>query len=222
MMAKIAIDGPAGAGKSTIAKAVAKKLGWIYVDTGAMYRAIGLAALRKGILIKEEISKIEQLLPGIQLELAYSEGSQRILLNGEDVSEAIRTPEASVAASDVSAIPVVRKAMLIQQQEIAKSQNVVMDGRDIGTVVLPDAEVKLFLTASPEARAKRRYQELLEKGQQAEYDEVLRDIKYRDKQDSERAVAPLKQAEDAVLVDTTELTLEQSIDAVLALISEKL
>ncbi len=221
-MAKIAIDGPAGAGKSTIAKSVAKKLGWIYVDTGAMYRAIGLAALRKGIVIKEEIAEIEQLLPEIKLELVYSEGSQRILLNGEDVSEAIRTPEVSVAASDVSAIPAVRKTMLVQQRNIAESQNVVMDGRDIGTVVLPDAEMKLFLTASARARAERRCKELLEKGQQVEFAQVLQEIEYRDKQDSERTVAPLKQAEDAILVDTTELTLEQSIDTVLSLISEKL
>ncbi len=221
-MAKIAIDGPAGAGKSTIAKAVAKELGWIYVDTGAMYRAIGLAALRQGIVIKEQIPEIEKLLPQIELRLRHENGSQKILLNGEDVSEAIRTPEASVAASDVSAIPAVRAALLTQQRSIAEQENVVMDGRDIGTVVLPDAEVKLFLTASARARAERRCKELLEKGQQVEFSEVLTDIEYRDKQDSGRAVAPLKQAEDAVLVDTTDLNLEQSIAAVLRLVREKL
>ncbi len=221
-MAKIAIDGPAGAGKSTIAKAVAKELGWIYVDTGAMYRAIGLAALRQGIVIKEQIPEVEKLLPEIELRLRYENGMQKILLNGEDVSEAIRTPQASVAASDVSAIPAVRAAMLTQQRSIAEQENVVMDGRDIGTVVLPDAELKLFLTASSHARAERRYKELAEKGQQIEFSQVLKDIEYRDKQDSGRAVAPLKQAEDAVLVDTTELTLEQSIAAVLNLVREKL
>ncbi len=221
-MAKIAIDGPAGAGKSTIAKAVAKELGWIYVDTGAMYRAIGLAALRQGIVIKEQIPEIEKLLPKIELRLRYENGVQRILLNGEDVSEAIRTPEASVAASDVSAIPAVRAALLTQQRTIAEQENVVMDGRDIGTVVLPDAEVKLFLTASAHARAERRCKELTEKGQQIEFSQVLKDIEYRDKQDSGRAVAPLKQAEDAVLVDTTELTLEQSIATVLNLVRKKL
>lgn len=221
-MAKIAIDGPAGAGKSTIAKAVAKELGWIYVDTGAMYRAIGLAALRQGIVIKEQIPEIENLLPKIEIGLRYENGSQKILLNGEDVSDAIRTPEVSVAASDVSAIPSVRAALLNQQRSIAEQANVVMDGRDIGTVVLPDAEVKLFLTASSYARAERRCKELLQKGQQVEFGEVLKDIEYRDKQDSGRAVAPLKQAEDAVLVDTTELTLEQSIATVLNLVREKL
>ena len=221
-MAKIAIDGPAGAGKSTIAKAVAKELGWIYVDTGAMYRAIGLAALRQGIVIKEQIPEVEKLLPEIELRLRYENGAQKILLNGEDVSEAIRTPQVSVAASDVSAIPAVRAALLHQQRSIAEEENVVMDGRDIGTVVLPDAEVKLFLTASSHARAERRCKELAEKGQQVEFSQVLKDIEYRDKQDSGRAVAPLKQAEDAVLVDTTELTLEQSVSTVLNLVRNKL
>ncbi|MBE7043529.1 MAG: (d)CMP kinase [Ruminococcaceae bacterium] len=221
-MAKIAIDGPAGAGKSTIAKAVAKELGWIYVDTGAMYRAIGLAALREGIVIKEQISEIEAMLPEIELRLRYENSVQRILLNGEDVSEAIRTPEASVAASDVSAIPAVRAAMLTQQRNIAEQENVVMDGRDIGTVVLPDAELKVFLTASAHARAKRRCKELMEKGQQVVFADVLKDIEYRDKQDSGRAVAPLQQAEDAILVDTTHLTLEQSIESVMNLVRTKL
>ncbi len=221
-MAKVAIDGPAGAGKSTIAKAVAKELGWIYVDTGAMYRAIGLVALRQGIVIKEQIPEVEKLLPEIELRLRYENGVQKILLNGEDVSEAIRTPQVSVAASDVSAIPAVRAAMLTQQRNIAEQENVVMDGRDIGTVVLPDADVKLFVTASSYARAERRCKELAEKGQQVEFSQVLKDIEYRDKQDSGRAVAPLKQAEDAVLVDTTELTLEQSISTVLNLVRTKL
>ena len=221
-MAKIAIDGPAGAGKSTIAKAVAGQLGWIYVDTGAMYRAIGLAALRKKISISQNQQAVKALLPSLDIQLRHENGSQRIFLQGEDVSEAIRSPEASIAASDVSAIASVREFLLSQQREIARRTDVVMDGRDIGTVVLPDAQVKLFVTASARARAERRYHELFNKGRQVSLQQVLNDIKYRDEQDSNRSVAPLKMADDAVLVDTTKLTLEQSIQTVMKIIQERL
>ncbi len=221
-MAKIAIDGPAGAGKSTIAKAVAEQLGWIYVDTGAMYRAIGLAALRKKISISQNQQAVKALLPSLDIQLRHENGSQRIFLQGEDVSEAIRSPEASIAASDVSAIASVREFLLSQQREIARRTDVVMDGRDIGTVVLPDAQVKLFVTASARARAERRYNELFNKGRQVSLQQVLNDIKYRDEQDSNRSVAPLKMADDAVLVDTTKLTLEQSIQTVMKIIQERL
>lgn len=221
-MAKIAIDGPAGAGKSTIAKAVAEQLGWIYVDTGAMYRAIGLAALRKKISISQSQQAVKALLPSLDIQLRHENGSQRIFLQGEDVSEAIRSPEASIAASDVSAIASVREFLLSQQREIARRTDVVMDGRDIGTVVLPDAQVKLFVTASARARAERRYNELFNKGRQVSLQQVLNDIKYRDEQDSNRSVAPLKMADDAVLVDTTKLTLEQSIQTVMKIIQERL
>lgn len=221
-MAKIAIDGPAGAGKSTIAKAVAKQLGWLYVDTGAMYRAAGLAALRKNISISRDHEAVENMLPTLDIQLGYENGVQRIFLQGEDVSEAIRSPEASLAASDISAIGAVRKALLSKQQEIAERTDVVMDGRDIGTVVLPDAQVKLFITASPHARAQRRWKELSEKGKQVPFEQVLKEMEYRDEQDSSRAVAPLKMAEDAVLVDTSKLTLEESIERVMEMIRERL
>lgn len=221
-MAKIAIDGPAGAGKSTIARAVAKQLGWIYVDTGAMYRAAGLAALRKNISISRDHEAVENMLPTLDIQLGYENGVQRIFLQGEDVSEAIRSPEASLAASDISAIGAVRKALLSKQQEIAERTDVVMDGRDIGTVVLPDAQVKLFITASPHARAQRRWKELSEKGKQVPFEQVLKEMEYRDEQDSSRAVAPLKMAEDAVLVDTSKLTLEESIERVVEMIRERL
>ncbi|MDY4976908.1 MAG: (d)CMP kinase [Clostridia bacterium] len=221
-MAKIAIDGPAGAGKSTIARAVAKQLGWIYVDTGAMYRAAGLAALRKNISISRDHEAVENMLPTLDIQLGYENGVQRIFLQGEDVSEAIRSPEASLAASDISAIGAVRKALLSKQQEIAERTNVVMDGRDIGTVVLPDAQVKLFITASPHARAQRRWKELSEKGKQVPFEQVLKEMEYRDEQDSSRAVAPLKMADDAVLVDTSKLTLEESIERVMEIIRERL
>lgn len=221
-MAKIAIDGPAGAGKSTIARAVAKQLGWIYVDTGAMYRAAGLAALRKNISISRDHEAVENMLPALDIQLGYENGIQRIFLQGEDVSEAIRSPEASLAASDISAIGAVRKALLSKQQEIAERTNVVMDGRDIGTVVLPDAQVKLFITASPHARAQRRWKELSEKGKQVPFEQVLKEMEYRDEQDSSRAVAPLKMADDAVLVDTSKLTLEESIERVMEIIRERL
>lgn len=214
----VAIDGPSGAGKSTIARAAAKTRGFIYVDTGAMYRTIGLAAARAGVKIGED-DKVIPLLDGMEVGLAYDdEGVQHVLLNGEDVSDLIRTPEASMYASFVSAIPAVRAFLLETQRGMARTNSVVMDGRDIGTVILPDAPVKIFLTASPEKRAERRLLELQEKGQNVTFEDVLADMIQRDKQDSERASAPLRQAEDAVLVDTSDLTLEQSIQAVLDLI----
>ena len=215
----VAIDGPSGAGKSTIARAAAKALGFVYVDTGAMYRTIGLAVSRQGIAIGEPEKVLPMLTDSLRIELSYdAEGVQHVLLCGEDVSALIRTPEMSMYASFVSAIPEVRAFLLEAQRGMARTHNVIMDGRDIGTVILPDARVKIFLTASAQARAQRRLIELQEKGETVTFEEVLSDMQQRDRQDAERAAAPLRQAEDAVLLDTSELTLEQSIDAVLALI----
>jgi cytidylate kinase len=221
VMISIAIDGPSGAGKSSLAKRLAKELGYTYVDTGAMYRAIGLYALRAGRDPKDAAA-VEALLPQITLRLAAIDGAQHIYLNEEDVSEAIRTGEVSMAASAVGAHPAVRAFLLEQQRAAARTQNVLMDGRDIGTVVLPDASVKIFLTASPEARAERRWKELAAKGDTATYEEVLADVKQRDYQDTHRAAAPLRQAEDAVLVDTSALDFEQSVAAMKEAIDEKL
>lgn len=212
-MINIAIDGPAGAGKSTVAKAVAKKLGFIYVDTGALYRAIGVNALKHGIETKDN-EKVCALLPETKVELKYIDGTQRVFLNGEDVSEEIRLPEASMAASNVSAIPDVRAFLLDLQRDMAKNYNVVMDGRDIGTVILPDAQYKFFLTASPEVRADRRFKELKEKGLDVDYNALLEEIIQRDYNDSHRETAPLKQADDAILIDSSNLSLEESIDAI--------
>ena len=213
----VAIDGPSGAGKSTIARAVAERLGFVYVDTGAMYRTIGLAVCRAGVQLGDTAG-ILPVLPGIGVSLNYQDGVQHVLLNGEDVSGLIRTPEMSKYASFVSAVPEVRAFLLDTQRDMAKKCSVIMDGRDIGTVILPDAEVKIFLTASPEARARRRWLELQQKGENVTLDEVLADMIQRDRDDTTRAAAPLRQAEDAVLVDTSELTLEQSMDAVEAVI----
>ena len=216
----VAIDGPSGAGKSTVARAAAAKLGYVYVDTGAMYRSIGLAVCRRGIT-GEDTAGIIATLPEIAIQLTYQDGAQHVLLNGEDVSEAIRTPEISYYASKVSAVPEVRRFLLETQRNMAKNGNILMDGRDIGTVILPDAPVKIFLTASAHSRAERRYKELIEKGQQVTMDGILHDINERDRQDMTRAVAPLNLADDAVLVDTSSLTLEESIAAVLRIIREK-
>lgn len=216
----VAIDGPSGAGKSTVARAAAARLGYVYVDTGAMYRAIGLAVCRKGIS-GDDTAGIVAVLPEVQLDIRYEDGAQHILLCGEDVSDAIRTPEIAKYASKVSAVPEVRQFLLETQRDMAKNGNILMDGRDIGTVILPDAQVKIFLTASAEARAQRRYLELHEKGQSITFDEVLHDIQQRDEQDMTRAVAPLKQAADAVLLDTSDISLEQSIEAVLRIIRER-
>ena len=207
----IAIDGPAGAGKSTIAKILAKELELIYVDTGALYRTIGYYVTEQGV-DTADTDAVAAALDGLQVELKYVDGTQRVFANGEDVSDLIRTPAMSMAASAVSAIPAVRAYLLDTQRGIAATHSVVMDGRDIGTVILPDAKVKIFLTASPEARAKRRFDELQEKGDPATYDEVLADMIKRDYDDTHRAIAPLKQAEDAIPVDTSGLTLEQSVE----------
>ncbi len=208
-MISVAIDGPSGAGKSSMAKRLAADLGYTYVDTGAMYRSIGLYTLRQG-KDPADAAAVEALLPQIHLDIRVEEGTQHIYLNGEDVSEAIRTEECGMAASAVAAHPAVRAFLLDTQRDLAARQDVLMDGRDIGTVVLPHATVKIFLTATPEARATRRLAELRQKGQPAEYDKVLADIRQRDYQDSHRAVAPLRQAEDAILVDTSEIGIDES------------
>lgn len=219
-MINIAIDGPAGAGKSTIARQLAAKLGYIYVDTGALYRAVGVNAMRKGMDTKNA-QQVTSILGETKVSLRFVDGEQRVFLGEEDVSLAIRTPEASMAASNVSAIPAVREFLFDLQRNIAKENDCLMDGRDIGTVVLPEAQVKIFLTASAEVRAKRRYDELLAKGMKAEYNEVLEEMIQRDYQDSHRAIAPLKQADDAVLVDTSEMNLEQVLEALETIVKEK-
>lgn len=216
----IAVDGPSGAGKSTLARRLAARLHYIYVDTGAMYRAIAYHTLR---CHAETEDAVTGLLPLIHVSLKYEDGVQRVLLNGEDVSDVIRTPEVSMAASRVSAIPAVREFLLGMQRQLASEQSVVMDGRDIGTVVLPDAQVKIFLTASAEKRAERRFLELEQKQPGAQtYEEVLADVIQRDKQDTERETAPLRRADDAVLVDTTDADLDQSEEMLLAVCREKL
>ncbi len=218
---KIAIDGPAGAGKSTIAKLAARELEIVYVDTGAMYRAIALACIRAKIDPDKDIEGVEALLPELNVEIAHSEGGQSVFLNGEDVSVEIRLPEVSVAASDVSRIPSVRAKLLELQRGLAEKTDVIMDGRDIGTVVLPDAQLKIFLTASVEERAKRRFRELTEKGVECDFDVVKTDIEYRDKNDSQREIAPLKPAEESIIVDTTGKTLDESVDWIMQIIRER-
>lgn len=220
-MINIAIDGPAGAGKSTIARSLASKLGYIYVDTGALYRAVGVNAMRSGADTKNP-EQVCATLEGADVSLRFVDGEQRVFLGEEDVSVVIRTPEASMAASNVSAIPAVREFLFDLQRDIAAKNNCIMDGRDIGTVVLPNAEVKIFLTASAEVRAKRRYDELLAKGMQADYNQVLEEMIQRDYQDSHRAIAPLKQADDAVLVDTSDMNLEQVIETLDNIVKENI
>lgn len=219
-MISVAIDGPSGAGKSTIARAAAAKFGFIYVDTGAIYRTIGLATKLRGVDAGDSAAVIA-LLPKLAIELSYNEaGEQVMLLDGADVSRDIRLPEVSMLASKVSAIPAVRAFLVEMQRDMARRHDVIMDGRDIGTVILPDADLKIFLTADVQARARRRYAELAAKGSSDSFDEVLADMIKRDEQDTERAAAPLKAAEDSVLLDTSELSLEESIDAVCRLIRE--
>ena len=205
----IAIDGPAGAGKSTIAKALAKSLGAMYLDTGAMYRAFGLFMLRRGA--DKDRDAILACLNDVDIDVRYEDGMQRMYLVGEDVTQAIRQPEVSLAASNVSAVAEVRERMVALQRKIAEGHSVIMDGRDIGTVVLPNATLKIFLTASAEERARRRCRELEEKGAPVPYDQVLKEMIERDYQDSHRAASPLKAAEDAVHVDTSDLTLDESV-----------
>ena len=220
MKINIAIDGPAGAGKSTISRRAAERLGYIYIDTGALYRTVGVSALRKNVNMESD-EAIAAVLPETKVELKFIDGEQRMFLCGEDVSGEIRLPEASMAASRVSAVPAVRAFLFDLQRDIAAKNDCIMDGRDIGTVVLPNAQVKIFLTASPECRAKRRYKELCEKGVEAKYDEVLADIIKRDYNDSHREIAPLKPAEDSVTVDTSDIGLEESIEKVISVITEK-
>lgn len=220
-MINVAIDGPAGAGKSTIAKAAAKELGFIYVDTGALYRTIALSAVRCGAVSDNE--KIITMLNDITVKLGFADdGSQCVYLNGEDVSSLIRTPEISMAASKVSAIPEVRAFLLDLQRDIAKDNHVIMDGRDIASVVLPNAKPKIFLFASPECRAERRYKELVEKGENVTYEDVLADVNRRDYQDSHREIAPLKPTEESVMADTSELDLQQSIELIIRIIKENM
>ncbi|MBR6314529.1 MAG: (d)CMP kinase [Clostridia bacterium] len=221
-MINVAIDGPAGAGKSTISRRAAASLGFIYIDTGALYRTVGLHALRLGADTKDAAAVAATLTDELHVELRFVGGEQRMFLNGEDVSDAIRTPEASLAASAVSAVPAVRAYLFDLQKQLAHENDCIMDGRDIGTVVLPDAQVKIFLTASPEARAQRRYEELIEKGMDVTFDDVLADMKQRDYNDSHRAIAPLKPADDAILLDTSGNTLEQSVELVTRTIRENM
>lgn len=220
-MINVAIDGPAGAGKSTVARAAAQKLGYIYVDTGALYRAVGVYCLRNSI-VTTDVDGVGAILKDITVELKFIDGVQHVFLNGDDVSTEIRLPEASMAASNVSAIPSVRAFLFDLQRDIAAKNNCLMDGRDIGTVVLPNAQVKIFLTADPEERAMRRYKELIEKGSNVTYEEVLEDLKVRDYNDSHREIAPLKPAEDSVIVNTTGMTLEESINTIVKTVEEKI
>ncbi|WP_300413893.1 (d)CMP kinase [uncultured Oscillibacter sp.] len=218
---RVAIDGPSGAGKSTLARAAAATMGFLYVDTGAIYRTVGLSARDRGVDPGDEPA-VAAMLPSLRVELRYDEaGQQRMLLNGRDVSGEIRLPEVSRYASAVSALPVVRAYLMETQRELARKHDVIMDGRDIGTVVLPDAEVKVFLTASPRARAERRCRELEERGTPQPFEEVLRDIEDRDFRDTHREAAPLRQAEDAVLLDTSALDFRQSLEALLVIIRER-
>lgn len=218
---RIAIDGPSGAGKSTLARSIAEKLGYLYVDTGAIYRTLGYHIYAKGLNPKDGTA-VSAELPGLRVEMSHGrDGLQRMLLNGQDVTERIRLPEVSMYASAVSAHPSVRTYLLGMQRALARTHNVIMDGRDIGTVVLPDAEVKVFLTASPETRAHRRMLELEDRGTPEPYEKVLADIQKRDWDDSHRAVAPLRQAEDAVVLDTTALNFRESEEALLRIIRER-
>ena len=220
-MISIALDGPAGAGKSTVAKGAAKDLGYIYVDTGALYRTVGLKFMREGYDTKLNCD-IEAMLKTIEIDIKFIDGAQHVFLNGEDVSNEIRTPEASMMASAVSAKPPVRAFLLDMQRKLARENNVLMDGRDIGTVVLPNATLKFFVTASVEERANRRYKELKEKGMDVKYEDIYKDIETRDYNDSHREIAPLKPAEDSIMFDTTGNTLQQSIDKLINMIKERL
>ena len=217
----VAIDGPSGAGKSSLARRCAAELGVLYVDTGAIYRTVGLAALRRGIDRKDE-QAVAAILPELEIRMGYENGEQRMFLNGEDVSGEIRLPEISMCASDVSAHAAVRDFLMEMQRKLARENCVIMDGRDIGTVVLPDAKLKIYLTASPEARAERRMKELQAKGLEQPFEEVLRDIIQRDEQDMNREVAPLRRAEDAVLVDTTDIGFDESFELLCGIIRQRL
>lgn len=219
---QIVIDGPAGAGKSTISKLIAKKFNFLYIDTGAMYRAVGLKALRNNFDTKSDTEKIIKMMDDIDISISHGDDGQHIYLDGEDVTSKIRTPEVSIAASDVSAIPEVRVKLASLQRKLAETDNIIMDGRDIGSYVLPDAQIKIFLTASIEDRARRRYEELIQNGMKVNYNDVKADIKYRDTNDSSRKVAPLKIPEGAIVIDTTGNTLEQSVRLLTDTIKERL
>lgn len=220
-MINVAIDGPSGAGKSTISRAIAKDLGYIYIDTGAMYRSLAYKAISCGTDIKNNPAEICRMLEDTVLDIVYKDGEQRMMLDGADVTDFIRTPAVSLGASDIAAIPEVRQWLLDLQRNLAAGNNCLMDGRDIGTSVLPDANVKIFLTASAEARARRRFDELLAKGEKTEYEDVLKDMIIRDKNDSTRKCSPLKKADDAVVVDTSNLDFDESVSAIKAIIAEK-
>ena len=219
----IAIDGPGGAGKSTISKEIAKRLGIIYVDTGALYRTVGYYARENGLSVEDSkvSERITPLLDAIHIEIAYVDGTQHVILNGEDLGDKIRQPDISMYASACSSVPTVRAFLLEAQKKLARENSVIMDGRDIGTVILPDAEVKVFLTATDEARATRRYKELTEKGQSVKYEDVLRELVERDRADSSRAVAPLKPADDAHVFDNSDYDFEGSVEYLLKHIAEK-
>lgn len=220
-MISIAIDGPSGAGKSTISRTVAGKLGYLYVDTGALYRTIGLYVLRKGGDPKNE-QQVEALLPELKVDMGYENGIQQMFLQGENVTDQIRTPQVSMAASGVSAHSCVRAYLLELQRRLARENNVIMDGRDIGTVVLPKADVKIFLTASSEVRAKRRFDELTAKGENTTFEKVLEDVEKRDYADIHRAISPLVQAEDAIVADTSQFNFEESVALIQKIITEHL
>ena len=219
-MIQIAIDGPGGAGKSTVAKGVAAKLGIVYVDTGALYRTVGYYVKEQGI-DPHDRAAVAACLPRITIEVKYENGVQRVYLNGEDLGDAIRTPEMSMYASAVSAIGEVREFLLETQKDIARKNSVIMDGRDIGTVILPDADVKIFMTASAECRARRRYNELLAKGVEVRYEDVLNEMNERDKNDSTREIAPATAAPDAILLDNSDMTIEENIDTIIAIVKRK-
>ena len=218
-MINIAIDGPSGAGKSTSARAAAKELGFIYVDTGALYRAVGVAALKRGIATADA-KAVADMLPSLKIALRFEAGEQKVYLNGEDVSKTIRLPEASMAASDVSAVPAVRAFLFDLQKTLARENDCIMDGRDIGTVVLPEAQCKIFLTASAEERANRRYNELISRGTPVEYEVLLSEIVQRDYNDSHRAIAPLKPAPDAVILDSSDMSFEEVVAEIVRLVKE--
>lgn len=219
-MINIAIDGPSGAGKSSIAKMVSSKLGYIYIDTGAMFRSLGYKAIKEGICISSSGEDLKNMLNNTTLTIERIDGAQHMILDGVDITDKIRTPEVSIAASDIAVIGFVREWIMNLERKIASETNCIMDGRDIGTTVLPNADVKIFLTASAEKRAERRLKELLEKGVETTFSDVLADMKYRDKQDSEREVSPLAMASDAILADTSDKTFDESVELVLSIIKK--
>ncbi len=219
MAMNVAIDGPAGAGKSTIAKAIAKKMGYVYVDTGAMYRAMALYFIKAGIEADDE-AKIAASVDDIVVSIKYEEGQQHVILNGEDVTGMIRTEQVGNMASATSVFAPVRTKLVALQQELAKTTDVIMDGRDIGTVVLPNADVKIFLTASVECRAKRRFDELVAKGENPDFDKIAKDIEERDYRDSHREISPLKQADDAILVDSSDMNIDQVVETIISYINK--